>query len=273
MLLIDAHVHIYDCFDIDKFFDSAYANFKSVAERFNHSNDFTGVLLLAETSKENWFKHFADFADGIDLPEGKNPGNWTFRRTNENNSLIVESGASRILILVAGRQIVTGEGLEVLALFSTASFKDGNSIKNLIENIKDKDGIPVIPWGFDKWTGRRGYILIRMLEGATNSDFYLGDNGNRPFFLPMPSQFKLAQKRNILNLPGSDPLPFASEVSRAGCFGSFMQNDFSEAKPAEYLKNTLRNPDRAFRNYGKLERSYRFFRNQIASQIRKRLKG
>jgi hypothetical protein len=51
MILIDAHVHIYDCFDLEKFFDSAYANFKSAAEQLGHTNDFTGILLLAETSK------------------------------------------------------------------------------------------------------------------------------------------------------------------------------------------------------------------------------
>jgi len=30
MIIADAHVHIYDCFDLDKFLDTAYSNFKSV---------------------------------------------------------------------------------------------------------------------------------------------------------------------------------------------------------------------------------------------------
>ena len=273
MLFIDAHVHIYDCFDLEKFFDSAYANFKSAAEQLGHGNDFTGVLLLAETSKENWFQLLGDCADGEDLPEGKDTGNWIFRRTDENNSLLAVSGDSKNLVLIAGRQIVTGEGLEILALSTNENFKDGTPIKNLIEGIKDQGGIPVIPWGFAKWMGRRGAILNRMLETAKDSDFYLGDNGNRPFFMPAPSQFRLAQNKNITNLPGSDPLPFASEVGRAGCFGSFIPNELSKENPAEHLKETLRKPCKSLKVYGALEQPYRFFRNQITSQLRKKIKG
>jgi hypothetical protein len=273
MLLIDAHVHIYDCFDLEKFFDSAYANFRSAAEQQDHRNDFTGILLLAETSKDNWFNHLADYADGKDLPNGKNTGNWIFSRTNENNSLLAKSGDSKDLILIAGRQIVTDEGLEILALITTARLKDGTPIKKLIEGIRIMGGIPVIPWGFGKWMGRRGTILNRMLEAAQDRDFYLGDSGNRPFFMPSPSQFKLAQNKNIPNLPGSDPLPFASEVSRAGSFGSTMSGELSEEKPAEYLSAMFKKPGKTRQDYGALERPYRFFRNQIASQFRKKTKG
>ena len=273
MLLIDAHVHIYDCFDLEKFFDSAYTNFKSAAGKLGHANDFTGILLLAETSKDNWFNRLSDYADGKDLPEGKNTGNWTFRRTDEIHSLYAKSGNSQNLLLIAGRQIGTGEGLEILALSIIERFKDGTPIKNLIEDIKDKDGIPVIPWGFGKWMGRRGTILNKMIETAKDSDFYLGDNGNRPSFMPLPSQFKLARDKNIHNLPGSDPLPFASEVGRAGCFGIIMPNELSEEKPAEYLREMLKEPGKILQNYGTLEQPYRFFRNQIASQLRKRTKG
>jgi hypothetical protein len=206
MLLIDGHVHIYDCFDLAKFFDSADANFKFGAALQNHGHDFSGILLLAETFKDNWFNHLADYADGKGLPDGKNTGSWMFSRTNENNSLLAKSGDSKNLLLIAGRQIVTSEGLEVLALFTNECFKDGDPIKKLIEDIKNRGGIPVIPWGFGKWMGKRGVVLNRLIESAKNPYFYLGDNGNRPLFLTDPAQFKLAQNKNIRNLPGSDPL-------------------------------------------------------------------
>ena len=48
MLLIDAHEHFYDCFGLEKFFDSAYRNFEAEAERLGTGNDFTGILLLVE---------------------------------------------------------------------------------------------------------------------------------------------------------------------------------------------------------------------------------
>jgi hypothetical protein len=46
MILVDAHVHIYGCFDLEKFFNAANFNFKSVAERLGHGNEFSGILLL-----------------------------------------------------------------------------------------------------------------------------------------------------------------------------------------------------------------------------------
>jgi hypothetical protein len=273
LILIDAHVHIYDCFDLENFFDSAYANFKTAAEQLNHGNDFTGILLLAETAKENWFQRLTEYADGKNLPEDKDTANWIFRRTDEIFSLHPENGDTKNLILIAGWQIVTEEELEVLALATTERFKDGIPIKQLIEYIKDRGGIPVIPWGFGKWMGRRGTHLNRMLEAAQDSDFYLGDNANRLFFMPAPYQFKLAQNKTIPNLPGSDPLPFVSEGGRAGSFGTIVPKELSKEKPADYLKGILKKPGNTFQYYGELERPYRFFRNQIASQLKKRLQG
>jgi hypothetical protein len=257
---------------LEKFLDSAYANFRSAAEKLGSSNDFTGVLLLAETSKDNWFQRLTDYANGRELPYDKDISNWTFHRTKEDNSLYAISGASKDLLLIAGRQIVTREQLEVLALFTTESFKDDTPIKELIDDIKDKDSIPVIPWGFGKWMGQRGNLLNKMIKADKNTDFFLGDNGNRPLFLPAPMQFKLAQKQNISNLPGSDPLPFVSEFGRAGCFGTIILDTPAKETPAGHLKEMLRNPEKTFRDYGELERPYRFFRNQIASQLRKRFK-
>ncbi len=269
MLLIDAHVHIYDCFDLAKFFDSAYANFKSAAERLGHGNDFSGILLLAETSKDNWFNRLADYADGKGLPQGKDTGKWKFHHTNENHSLIVKSGNTKNLMLVAGRQIVTAEGLEVLALSTTERFKDGTPIKKLIEDIKDKDGIPVIPWGFGKWMGRRGTILNRMLETAKDSDFYLGDNGNRPFFMSSPSQFKLAQNKDVGNLPGSDPLPLQSEFNKPGSWGFSISEHFDKSKPSVQLKQFIFKKSIELNIFGKPSGLCGFIKNQFLLKFQK----
>jgi hypothetical protein len=51
MMLVDAHVHVYDCFDLKKFFDAAFANFKSEADRLGSGDNFIAVLFLAETLK------------------------------------------------------------------------------------------------------------------------------------------------------------------------------------------------------------------------------
>ena len=234
MILIDAHVHIHDCFDLKKFFDSAYANFKSAAQKIGHKeDDFTGVLLLAETYKDNWFQRLGGYADGKDLPKGRSMGNWLFSRTNENISLLAESANSKKLILIAGRQIITEEGLEVIACATIENFEDGIPIENLINEIIKIDALPIIPWGVGKWLGTRGEIIKHNIaHHNSHHTIYMGDNGNRPKFWPQPKLLVQARQKCISVLPGSDPLPFVSESGRAGSFGFLMQDQIDPQKPA-----------------------------------------
>jgi len=271
MILIDAHVHIYDCFDLKKFFDAAYANFKSEADRLGYGDDFAAILLLAETSKENWFNRLGDYADGKDLPDNKKTGKWTFHRTGESCSLLARSKDDKVLFLVSGRQIVSAENLELLALCTIKSFEDGTPIIELIELIKEVEGIPVIPWGLGKWFGMRGNILSEYLKTLKDSKVFLGDNSGRPTFLPLPSHFQLAKKKGIHILPGSDPLPFATEYNNVGSFGFIIPGIISEDHPAKELKQTLMKPTLSIKSYGDFENSFRFFRNQIKMQLKKRL--
>jgi hypothetical protein len=271
MLLIDAHVHIHDCFDLEKFFHSAHSNFQFEAERINHRNDFTGILLLAETSKENWFHRLADYADGKSLPNSKKADAWAFHRTKETCSLYAKYQNTNELFLIAGRQVITTEGLEVLALCTIDNFEDGTPMIELIELIKKAYGIPVIPWGFGKWFGKRGNILTNYLRTLKDSEVFLGDNSGRPTFMPLPFHFQLAKKKGIHILPGSDPLPFVTEQNRGGSFGFIMPGAVSEDYPARDLKRALLKPNLSIKSYGDLENIFRFFRNQIKMQLKKRL--
>jgi hypothetical protein len=271
MILIDAHVHIHDCFDLEKFFSSAHANFKFEADRLGHRNDFTGILLLAETSKENWFNRLADYADGKNLPNSKKTGTWAFKRTKEACSLCVKHQKTKKFLLIAGRQVVTAEGLEVLSLCTIDNFVDGTPIIELIELIKKTGGIPVIPWGFGKWFGKRGNILTDYLGTLKDSEVFLGDNSGRPSLMHLPSHFQFAKKKGIHILPGSDPLPYATEYDRVGSFGFFLSGIISEDYPSKDLKQIIMEPNRSIKPYGDLENIFRFFRNQIKLQLQKRL--
>ena len=164
---------------------------------------------------------------------------------------------------------MTLEGLEVLSLATTNSFPEGLPVRKLIVNVRDTGGTPVIPWGFGKWMGRRGKTLIKLLDTAKSADFFLGDNGNRTYILPHPSQMKLAQDNNIRDLPGSDPLPFTSESHRAGSFGFTLDGIISVENPAEDLKKILNNSVGTIQPHGTAEGALRFFRNQSRMQIKK----
>jgi hypothetical protein len=270
MLLIDAHVHIYDCFDLETLFESAYVNFQSLAQKMGYGGDFTGILLLTETSKDNWFRHLSEFADGKNLPHDKRVGKWKFYLTNENCSLFARSENEKNLILIEGRQIVTEERIEILALCTSAGFTDGKPILDLIKEIREKNGVPVIPWGVGKWFGKRGRI-IRKIINNNSSLLYLGDNRNRPNLWPRPTLFELSEKRGIAVLPGSDPLPFRSESCRIGSYGFSMKSSIDPNEPGRAIKRILRNTsDTSGTQFGSLEKNYRFLLNQIRMQIAKR---
>jgi len=270
MILVDAHVHIYDCFHLPTFLDSAFANFKAEAVRCGRENSFTAVLLLTETSKEDWFHRLAGYVCDKRNNGTKSIGNWAFHRTNEKCSLYTQAENFKGFFLIAGRQIVTSEGLEVLALATTETFKDGSSIDKLIEVVGKSGGIPVVPWGFGKWMGRRKAILKNLLETTKGSGFFLGDNRGRPAFWPRPSLFELAERRGIRVLPGTDCLPFPSESYRTGSFGVSLQGTITPEHPTGDLKRIFLDPKTEFRVYGSLERPYRFFRNQLTVRIMKR---
>lgn len=273
MILVDAHVHIHDCFDLEDFLDAALTNFRAESIRCGRRNAFTALLLLTESEQENWFDRLVHYArNGYTLAKVASR-TWSFRRTAESCSLLAECNGAQAFYIVAGRQIVTAEGLEVLALITDRQFANGQVLAEVIESVKAAGAIPAIPWGWGKWMGKRGRLLKRVLEDSKHPGVFLGDNSGRPQFLPRPSHFSLAESRGIRILPGSDPLPFVSECSRAGSFGFSLEGAVPFGQPAGNLRRMLTGSDNNIRTYGQLESPLRFFRNQLAMQLEKRLRN
>ena len=272
MILIDAHVHIYDNFDLRTFLDSAFVNFRTEAARLGHGGTFTAILLLTETAKDNWFQRLDEYTcQGLGVG-GRSTCQWRFYKTSEACSLCARGADSQILFVIAGRQIVTAEDLEVLALATEKKFEDGAPLEEIIRTVSGSGAIPVVPWGPGKWMGKRGVLLTQLLNGPEIPGLFLGDNGNRPYFWPNPSHFKLAEKKGIRVLPGTDPLPFALESCRPGSFGFLVNDSVTSEYPARDLKSILANRTTCLQPYGYLEHPWRFFRNQIAMQMMKRMR-
>lgn len=272
-VLIDAHVHIYDCFDLGCFFDSALENFSFQARKLGEGTFFVPVLCMTEGKRDNWFGRLNNWAEGDTMGLRGLTANWSIERTGESSSLKIKGEGGEFLFVIAGRQIETAERLEVLAIGTNGTFGDGNSLGVTVRAILDSGGIPVIPWGFGKWYGERGRILKKFIETTETNNYFLGDNSGRPPFLPYPHHFLLGEKRGIRILPGSDPLPFPSESSRPGNFGFTINGTIDHAKPADDMKKIILDPATRFTPFGQLEKFSRFLRNQWAMQIRKRNAG
>lgn len=269
MPFIDAHVHIYDCFDLGAFFSHAYQNFMRQAQQLD-VHDFAGILLLTESRGCNWFDLLKKNINSPDkLPASL--GEWQLQDTSETNSLLLKRNDNEYLILVAGRQLATRERLEVLAIGTTSEISDGLSLHEAYTQTVAEGALAIIPWGAGKWLGKRGELLKKFLEDKHSGEVYLGDNSGRPAIWKNIAHFSQARRRGIAILPGSDPLPFRKECWRPGSFGFCIDYPVSLSTPAaELLECFKRGNNVAISAYGKNENIIRFVNNQVRMQIHNR---
>ena len=270
-ILVDAHVHIYDCFDLDILLDTALHNFRKAAHDIGHEGKITGVLLLTETRNDNWFRHTRDMCLKNQQVLATETG-WELQVTPESTVLQAKQhrdmqGNEIEFYIIAGRQINTAEGLELLALATDCTFEDGLPLSSALATVSESGAIPVFPWAVGKWLGKRGKILSALLSREPPADLCLGDNSGRPVFWRNPSHFKQARALNMQILPGTDPLPFANEAMRVGSFGFMVQGSLGHAHPAADLKRLLQATETKLLAYGQLEKPWRFFMNQIRLRL------
>lgn len=259
--LVDAHVHIHSNFNIENFITAAYSNFDKIADQISPGCEFNGILCLTESQGVNYFR---SFSSNLNLLK-----KYKFSQTKEENSFSCSNSNDKKIFFISGKQIVTREELEVLALGLNENIKDGRPIEEVIDYIVSKNSLPVLPWGVGKWNGKRG-TKVNNLIYRSSKNFFLGDNGNRPYFWKKPVIFYNAEQKGIINLPGSDPLPFSSEEKRPGSFGFYFNAKVNELTPFNDLKDKIMNSKSSFSTFGKLESPLRFFKNQISIQIKKK---
>jgi hypothetical protein len=258
--LVDSHVHFYGCYDRERFFDAAAANFSAAERSLGLPPGGRWSLWLTENHDDDYFRTFAEGSGG--------GSRWRVETTAEPIALeAVREDGVRILI-VAGRQIETRERLEVLALGTAARFPRGMSLDQALRATVEADAVAVVPWGFSKWWFGRGRLLDRTLQSPPVA-FHLGDNGGRLAAAYEPRHFRVARERGLAVLPGSDPLPLPGDDDKAARYG-FVLDPAPAGSPAGALKGALRGLRGSPRPFGHREGLVRFCRGQLAMQLRRR---
>jgi hypothetical protein len=263
-VLVDSHVHLYDCFDRVTFFDSAMNNLNQAAQTLGLSAETPGCLMFTEMSGDHAFESL--------IKQHKLPGGWTFHPAAEGRSLVAAKDGRDALTLIAGRQVVTREDLEVLALCCNEEFTDGRAVEHTIEKVIEVGGLPVLPYGVGKWSGARGVIVDDLLNSALGSRLMLGDNVGRLAMAGEPRQFAFARERGVWVLPGTDPLPFPSQARGVGRYGMVLTTGIDPEKPAASVKQSIETASHQPQVFGRTDGPIRFLGLQSAMQIRKRLR-
>lgn len=262
--LVDAHVHFHATFDPGAFLAAARGHFATAAAALGSSSDYAAYLLLTESADANWFARLEECAaTGWAVSEG-----WTVERTPDERQVRVSHTDGTALNVVAGRQIVTAEQLEVLALGTSALVPDGYPITETLRRVRGLGALVVLPWGFGKWLGRRGQRAREIVMAAEPGELFLGDNSGRLRGSAEPELFTLARGRGIGVLPGTDPFPFPEQAANVGRVGFAVRSEQPLANwPA--LREAIVAQSQ-LTPYGELESPLPFVRNQIAMQLRKR---
>ncbi len=261
-LLLDSHVHLHQCFEVEQVFSSASKNFAEQAAKMGKSH-YLPCLLLTEMQGEDWF---ADHQELVKKNQGELllEAGWTLKSTSEASSLwAIHSETNTKLALLAGRQIITKENLEVLALITSFPFPDGLSLPETVDMVITHRGLPVLPWGVGKWFGKRGKLAYEYLQKSSNLKIFIGDNSGRPIGWPKPKIFDFAEKALVPILPGTDALPISSQYSRAGSFGLSLVGKADQNYPAKTIYEVLFSLSSMPERFGTLENPLRFLRNQI----------
>lgn len=248
MFLADTHIHIYACHSAADLITGAVSRLRTAA---GHP-DAPCLLTLTETSRDHAFET---------IKNGSHP-------TLQNAEVIPtqEEAAIRIRLaeldctLLAGRQIVTRERLELLALGTTQTFEDGLPIYEAFRCIQESGAVPVLAWAPGKWLGKRASVVQECIT-ACGQDLWLGDSSLRAKGWPTPGPFRLSHRPV---LAGSDPLPLPGEEQQAGTYGLMLQTDFNPDMPFASFKAAISGDPDQVRPLGNRNSAVGMFRRLAA---------
>lgn len=227
-IAIDGHVHL----QRNMPWDMIATNFASAAP---------GCLPLCIVTESAGFDRFSELAT-------------TCHPWGEHGLCSPKTG----LYFVAGRQVVSAEGLEILVVGSRDQSTEGLPADRVIAKGLDSGAAICLPWGFGKWIGTRRQIA-KDLHARLSMQMTLGDITNRPAIWPEP----LFNGQRVLR--GSDNLPMAKSSDTVGAFGSIIEAS-QPVQSAQQVIELLRDPNVPLVPFGERKDA----RASVGEQIRLR---
>ena len=191
LLIADTHVHLYDGYDLDRAFSSAFANLarlKAAAAQATTAPARTRCSLPNATTA----------TPSTACASRRAPGGSCRHRlaeTPDAEVMTVTSATGETLYLVAGRQIVTRERLEVLALATPGECPTAAIYWTRLRAFAAVGGVPVLAWAPGKWLGRRGRVVQSVLRESEPSGLLVGDTSMRPRGWATPRLMREAGRR------------------------------------------------------------------------------
>jgi len=210
-----------------------------------HGGEVATVALLAERGDCHAFRDMSAYEARL-AEEG-----WSVSTASDGPAWILSREGELPLYVVAGRQMVTAERLEVLALTVDADLPDGLPAAEAVGRTVDEGALPVLAWAPGKWFGGRGRIVRQLIDAAAPGELLIGDTSLRPTCWGEPLLMRRARRRGLRVLCGSDPLPFVGEERLAGTYANVLEAEFDPSRAVESIRRALRDPHLRVRRAGR----------------------
>ena len=204
---LDAHAHVYPFHDVPRLLLAALDHMPRVAPTDQR------VLCLAERADCAFFQSLAQ--DEIRLPGDR----WRVAAWDPDGGVKLRHLPDhRDVWILAGRQIVSAERIEVCSLFGDEPIADGKPAREIVRAILANGGLPALDWAPGKWLFARGRLVRQLVREFSPAQLALVDTSLRPIGWPAPRLYAQARRAGRAVLAGSDPLPFAGEEDVAGAY-------------------------------------------------------
>lgn len=254
-LLIDAHIHLYPVHHLALAIKHAHRNMEKAVP----DPEAVRIWLLTERSDCDAFAQI--------LKNGSVDG-YSVKPVEDGRAMYLPEAN---LYIVAGRQVITQEGLELCALATTAQVQDrAMTTYEGIGFLLARGALVSINWAPGKWWGHRGKVVQSLLAEAPRPGVFIGDTAMRPAFWRQPALMNDAMQRGWRIVAGSDPLPFAGEEKSFGRYGFSCQAAWNADEPVTSLHDALLDPVTVFTCWGTRRRSAEFVRRQIQIMLEKK---
>jgi hypothetical protein len=251
-LIIDAHVHIYPNYDLAMAISNSLVNM----DEAKPEKETAKIWLLSERADCSAFEQLLRTAQ---------IGMYHVVPTGEPGTLRVQLGERIVLYILAGRQVITADGLEVCALASGINIPDRElDAASCIQTALDAGALVSLNWAPGKWFGKRGKIVSDLFARDVQPGLFIGDSAMRPTFWSEPKLMRSARAKGWRILAGSDPLPFSGEERTFGRYGCMITGEWDVERPAASLVALLTQQDVTINLWGMRRGPFEFFRRQIA---------
>lgn len=255
-ILVDTHVHIYPCYNVERALGNLIRGLHGLAAR--HDIEATCAACLTERSDCSFY---ADAVAGrIDT------GSIRLEPSASGDSLVATAPDGAACSILPGRQIVTKERLEVLALTRELEIADGQPIVEVIQSVHDQGAVPVVPWSPGKWMFARAHVVREVPDWFGADQVCFGDTTLRPRGWPTPGGIRKASRKRHLVLAGSDPLPFAGEEAQMARYVTLLREDGSDDGLGARLHELFLSPATSCRFVGQRGTVFEVIRRWVANQ-------